>query len=161
MSVWLQVTSGRGPEECEWVAARVVEKLQEEGKAENLKVRVLESVKGDRSATLRSALLSVEGENSDDFSNNWQGTIQWIGQSMFRLRHKRKNWFVGVEKICAPEASFWAEKDLRIDVMRSSGPGGQHVNKTESAVRVTHVPTGMSAIAREERSQALNRKLAF
>ena len=161
MSLWLQVTSGRGPEECEWVAARVVEKLQKEGEAVGLKVQVLESVRGNRRATIRSALLSIEGENYDSFSGNWQGTIQWIGQSPYRSRHKRKNWFVGVKKLSLPKASFWDEKDLKVEVMRSSGPGGQHVNKTESAVRVTHVPTGTSAIAREERSQAMNRKLAL
>ncbi len=55
----------------------------------------------------------------------------------------------------------FSQTDLRIETMRSSGPGGQHTNKTESAVRITHSPTGISVIAKEERSQYMNRRLAL
>ncbi len=161
MIQWLQVTSGRGPAECCWVVARVVESLLREAKDQGLKTDALEFVPGDRPNTLKSALLALEGDDVSAFVEQWEGTIQWIGRSLFRPHHKRKNWFVGVTALKPPEIHEYSAKDFRFDTMKSSGPGGQHVNKTESAVRVTHIPTGISAIAREERSQHLNRKLAL
>ena len=60
-----------------------------------------------------------------------------------------------------PAADLWDAADVRVETLRASGPGGQHVNRTESAIRVTHLPTGLTAIAQEERSQHLNRRLAL
>lgn len=158
---WLQVTSGRGPAECAWVVARVVERILEEAAAQGNEARVLETVAGGEPGTLRSALIALEGEGLEAFIRAWEGTVQWVGRSPFRPHHKRKNWFVGVSRLSPPECPQWSESDLRFDTFRASGPGGQHVNKTESAVRVTHLTTGLSATAQEERSQALNRKLAM
>ena len=93
--------------------------------------------------------------------NQWIGTVQWIGKSQFRPQTKRINWFVGVEIYLPPEQLKWSADELKIETMRASGPGGQHANKVESAVRITHMPTGISATAQEERSQMLNRKLAM
>jgi peptide chain release factor len=158
---WLQVTSGRGPAECCWVVARVVQRIVEEAVSAELSARVLEAEPGDESATLKSALIAVEGDSVVDFTRRWEGVVQWIGNSPFRPHHKRKNWFVGVSGLELPEETAeWSERNLKIERMRASGPGGQHVNKTETAVRITHLPTGLSASAQEERSQHLNRKLA-
>jgi peptide chain release factor len=161
MTIWVQISAGEGPAECCWVVARLAEVLAEEAQTKGLVARALERVAGDRPETFKTVLLSLEGDDAASFLASWEGTVQWIGRSPFRPNHKRKNWFVGVEAFEPPSAPSWAEEDLRVDVMRSSGPGGQHVNKTESAVRVTHVPSGLSAIAREERSQHLNRRLAL
>jgi peptide chain release factor len=89
------------------------------------------------------------------------GTIQWIGASPYRAHHPRKNWFVSVAAFAEPAADHWDRTAVRVETLRASGPGGQHVNRTESAVRVTHLPTGLHAIAQEERSQLLNRRLAL
>lgn len=161
MISWLQITSGRGPDECCWVAARVVEAIVNDASASDCDASVLEIIVGSKPDLFKSALISIEGENVSTFLLQWEGTIQWIGQSQFRPRHKRKNWFVGVASYKAPEEIDYNSSEFRFEKMRSSGPGGQHANKTESAVRVTHVPTGINAIAQEERSQHMNRKLAL
>ena len=87
--------------------------------------------------------------------------MQWIAQRPFRPEHKRKNWFVGVEVFELSDEIKFDPNDITWETMRASGPGGQHVNRTESAVRVTHVQSGMQAVASEERSQHSNRKLAL
>lgn len=161
MRQWIQITSGRGPAECAWTVARVLRAMIQEASNMCLNAEVLESEPGPFAETLSSVLLAIESDGAAAFLETWRGTIQWIGQSPFRPEYKRKNWFVGVETIAVPIRPRWSEKDVTFDTMRASGPGGQHVNKTESAVRVTHTPTGIAVIAREERSQSANRKLSL
>lgn len=161
MTVWLQVSAGRGPAECAWVVPRVARSIIRDAAAHATKVEVLDSVPGRMPKTLDSVLLSLTGGNLDILQKAWVGTILWVGQSPFRPHQRRKNWFVGVQALAVPVQPAWSEKDLHFRTMRSSGPGGQHVNKTESAVRVTHLPTGLAVTAREERSQAANRRLAL
>jgi peptide chain release factor len=91
----------------------------------------------------------------------WIATIQWIGTSPYRPEHRRKNWFVGVSVLEQPDTTELNLTDVRMDTFRASGPGGQNVNKIESAVRLTHVPSGISVVAREARSQRENRLLAL
>jgi len=67
--------------------------------------------------------------------------------SPFRPEHQRKNWFVGIEVLEQVENTHFHPRDVKWETMRASGPGGQHVNRTESAVRVTHMPTGIQASA--------------
>lgn len=161
MSCWLQITSGRGPEECGWVVGQLLGILQREAASAGLKLELLEAVPGASPRVFLSALLSVEGSTARSWAAGWAGTIQWIGQSPFRPHHKRKNWFVGVSVIHPPEHPTWREQEIRVESFRASGPGGQHVNKTASAVRIIHVPTGIVATAQEERSQHRNRDLAL
>jgi peptide chain release factor len=161
MISWLQVTSGRCPEECFWVVAQVVEQILSEAAKDNLKANTLEAIPGNQPGGLKSALIAVEGDNVSQFIAKWQGTIQWIGKSAYRPNHKRKNWFVGVSAFEPPQKEDWDAKEITVESMRASGPGGQHINKTESAIRVIHNPTGITAVAQEERSQHLNRKLAL
>jgi len=89
------------------------------------------------------------------------GTILWVGDSLFRPGHKRRNWFVRVSQAPSVEGvPDLCDVDIDFQTMRASGPGGQHVNKTDSAVRAIHRPTGLVATAQEQRSQHANRKLA-
>lgn len=158
---WILITSGRGPEECTWVVSKAVKRILEDANNLNYKTNILEAIPSSKPNCLKSALISIEGEEIVGFLLQWTGTIQWIGQSMFRPNHKRKNWFIGVSIIQPLTQESIVFSELRIDRMRASGPGGQHTNKTESAIRVTHLSTGMTAVAQEERSQQLNQKLAI
>jgi peptide chain release factor len=159
--LWLQITAGKGPAECAWAVVKVLEKLQAEAAAAGLECRTIEVEAGPEPATINSALVAIRGESSRSFSISWRGTVQWVARSPFRPEHKRKNWFVGIEVLEPVEETRFNPNDVKWETMRASGPGGQHVNRTESAVRVTHLPTGLQVSAMEERSQHRNRKLAL
>lgn len=160
--VWLQVSAGHGSAECAWAVMRVVEKIQHNATAAGIEITTLDVEPGPKPGTAQSVLCSLSGATGvDRFVGAWRGTVQWIARSPFRPEHKRKNWFVGVEVLDPPADARFDPCDVRFETMRASGPGGQHVNRTESAVRVTHVPTGLQASASEERSQHRNKKLAL
>lgn len=156
----IQITSGRGPAECAWVVAQVIKKIWDEASDEKIQVEMLFREAGQENGTVVSALISLKGENASDFAESWIGTIQWIGQSQFRKLHKRKNWFIGIFEVTKLEKSMLLDKDIQYQAMRSSGAGGQHVNKVSSAIRATHIPTGIAAVAMDSRSQHQNKKLA-
>ena len=159
---WVQITSGHGPAECELAVNHVLECLLKEAVHLSLTVEVLEKVPGEKDGIYQSVMLSINGIGLPLFLKQWQGTVQWVCESPYRPTHKRKNWFVGVNVLEALE--FHKDiniSDLRFETMRASGAGGQHVNTTDSAVRVIHVPTGVTAFAQEERSQHMNKKLAL
>jgi peptide chain release factor len=160
--VWLQVSAEQGPPGCAWAVVRTVEEIQREAAAASLEFRAVEMMPGSEVGTAESALVSIRSDVPlARFVESRCGTVQWIVRSPFRPNHKRKNWFVGVEVLESVDEARLAAGDLRWETMRASGPGGQHVNRTESAVRVTHVPTGIQATAMEERSQHRIRKLAM
>jgi peptide chain release factor len=159
--IWWQVTAGTGPVECAWAVVKVLGQIQREATAASLQFRTIEIEPGPEPGTAQSALIAISGIDLEPFANTWRGTVQWTARSPFRPDHKRKNWFVGIEIIEPVDDAAFDPKAVRWETMRASGPGGQHVNRTESAVRVTHLPTGVQASATEERSQHRNRKLAL
>ena len=161
MISWIQITAGRGPEECCWVVHQLWRCIEREAYGKGIKTRTIDLHAGEKPKTIRSVLIALEGEALPGFLGSFEGTVQWIGKSMFRPNHKRRNWFVGVSAFLPPEIPHWSVAEVKIEKMHASGPGGQHVNKTETAVRIIHIPTGLKAVAREERSQYLNRKLAM
>ena len=156
----IQITAGRGPAECTWVAAQVLKKVLEEAQDQQLDVVLLQRETGEENGTVETASIAVKGKNADSFVNSWVGTIQWIGQSQFRKMHKRKNWFIGIFEIEPQKNVSVSENDIQYQAMRSSGAGGQHVNKVSSAIRATHIPTGIAVVAMDSRSQHQNKKLA-
>lgn len=155
----IQITSGRGPEECARVVAKVLEAMLKDARAQSLPVEVVETVPGNLKGTLLSALVQVKGTSKQiaPFISQWQGTVQWIAPSPYRKFHKRKNWFVGVQAFDVTKEFQWDERQVAYESMRASGPGGQHVNKTESAIRAKHLPSGITAVASGRRSQLQNK----
>lgn len=158
--VYMQITSGRGPAECCRVVALVLEKILKQAAAKGVKTEIVERETDPLNRTLLSAVLSLQDGNYHELIEDWEGTVQWISKSPYRIYHKRKNWFVGVQTFTLSESQEATEAEIRYETLRSSGPGGQHVNKTESAVRAVHIPTGMSVVASDQRSQWQNKKLA-
>jgi peptide chain release factor len=156
----IQITSGRGPEECWRVVARVLGLLLKEARAEGIQAEAVETVSGHLPDTLLSALVLLKGESAESFLTKWQGTVQWISQSPFRKYHKRKNWFAGIEVYDVAKVFQWDERQVSYESLRASGPGGQHVNKTESAIRAKHIPSGIAVLASERRSQHQNKEEA-
>jgi len=160
MKTYIQLTAGRGPAECCWVVAQVLRYLLDAGRAEGLKCTVLHREPGPQNATLYSATVSVEGKKAAAFAQPWLGTVQWVGQSQFRKMHKRKNWFIGIAEVKFNSRFAVRDQDISYEVFRSSGPGGQHVNKTSTAIRARHLQSGLFATAMDQRSQLQNKKLA-
>jgi peptide chain release factor len=157
---YLQITAGRGPAECTWVVAQVLKKLLIEAQEKGLETTILDREKGEENGTIDSVLVQITGKETTIFCQSWIGTIQWIGKSTFRKFHQRKNWFIGIFEIEMSQANTLNEKDIQYQAIRSSGAGGQHVNKVSSAIRATHLPTGISVVAMDSRSQHQNKKLA-
>lgn len=156
----LQITAGRGPEECTWVVAQVLKILMDEANQLGLNPTLIHREVGNINGTVLSATVMLEGKNLQEFVDSWKGTIQWIGQSQFRKLHKRKNWFIGIFELESFQPVMFNEKDFEYQAMRSSGAGGQNVNKVNTAVRAIHKPTGLAVVAMDSRSQHQNKKLA-
>ncbi|SDH64354.1 peptide chain release factor H [Desulfosporosinus hippei] len=155
--MWMQISSGKGPVECELAVGLFLKTILKESKT----TRVIDSVTGHYNGTFKSVLISIDPQEFKGDTDSTKGTILWICQSPYRPNHRRKNWYINIEVYQSAERFNFKENDVKIVAMRSSGPGGQNVNKVETAVRAVHIPTGLTVTASEERSQYMNKKLAF
>lgn len=158
---YVQISAGRGPAECAWVVAQVLKEMKAFATRKGLTCEMISRSQGSEPGTLNSCLLKLDGFKAEDTLNVWAGTVQWIGKSPYRKFHKRKNWFVGVSVFVDNNLVVFDEKDLQFSTFRSSGPGGQHRNKVETAVRVVHQPTSISVTAADSKSQLQNKKAAI
>ncbi len=150
----LQISSGMGPVECRAAVGGIYRELAKEFKD----IETIMSVKGEVEGAFSSIIFS-----SDQDLSALEGTIEWICKSKYRPWHKRKNWFVNVSII--PDVKNVnpriTQDNIKIEKFHSGGPGGQHVNKTESGVRIIHLPTGISVSSTKERSQFANKQDAL
>jgi peptide chain release factor len=179
--ILLQLSAAQGPVECALAVAKAVKRLQVEAKTMSVEVSVIEHQDGDKKGTFKSVLLSLNGAKADLLASQWTGSMQWTHPSPYRPTHKRKNWFFGgsmtVHLLDERSLLTWrhgcqqdntigilsqntGQNEIQFQFCRASGAGGQHVNKTDSAVRATHVQTGVCVRVETERSQHANKRLA-
>ncbi|MBD1422656.1 peptide chain release factor H [Sphingobacterium chuzhouense] len=159
--IMIQITSGKGPAECCRVVVCVQSLMIKQAKQQGFQMQVLENKVGELKGALLSSTMMLIGNNLDDFLKECVGTIQWIAQSPYRRYHKRKNWFVGVAAFDVKTLMQWDPKDVKLETCRSSGPGGQNINKVETAVRGTHLLSGLQVLVMDTRSQLENKKLCL
>ncbi|MDM1372620.1 peptide chain release factor H [Myroides marinus] len=159
MAKIIQITSGRGPQECDFAVKKIAQLFIDDAVKSNIKVDPIQDETDAHGASVFIQIVETSKE-VDTFLRTWLGTIQWICESPFRPKHKRKNWYIGIFESTKASDSAILDRDIQYQAVRSSGAGGQNVNKVSSAVRATHLSTGISVMAMDSRSQHQNKKLA-
>lgn len=158
MKTFIQITAGRGPVEC----ARAVTLVARELLKALPHLYITDTEPHNQADDCYMSVTLASNEPIPQLIiNQWQGSVLWHStKNPYRPHHRRSNWFVGVNFFNEVELPRISDSDIKYETCRSGGKGGQNVNKVETTVRATHLPTGTAVKCSDERSQSQNKAIA-